>query len=413
MAFFRRNFRFWRGGNSLAQVINHWLRLAHVVQSVIPLPIPETEVLRLHRELEEDSRFSLNFTVLTLSSCLIATFGLLSNSAAVIIGAMLVAPLMMPLRGLAFAALEGQFRLFSNALTSIVGATAIALGLSASLGLIVALPEYGSEVLARTQPNLIDLGIAVVAGAISGFAKVRKGVSDALAGTAIAVALMPPLCVVGLSLAQGNFGGASGAFLLYVTNLLGITLACMVVFIIRRYADANHALGWTMFLTLVLVVPLGASFFRLVEDARKAQLLKQLALREQEEQLRLTTWEKAIVTKLTNETITVGQDVDNVDIQVDWDATPPRINIALETNKDITKHQVEQVQAFLKEELQREFDMAFWVVAATKITLDTEFPEVAPYPPLPPTANLLDGDEVLQNQELPRAITPYIEKKAP
>ena len=66
-----------------------------------------------------------------------------------------------------------------------MGGTAIALFLSWFVGAVVSIPEFGSEVLARTQPNLVDLGIAVTAGVISGFAKIRKGVSDALAGTAI------------------------------------------------------------------------------------------------------------------------------------------------------------------------------------------------------------------------------------
>ena len=174
---------------------------------------------------------------------------------------MLVAPLMSPLRGLAFSALDGDLSLFRKAFLAIAGGTIIAIFLSSIVGLIAGIPEFQSEILNRTQPNLIDLGVAVAAGFISGFAKLRPRLSDALAGTAISVALMPPLCVVGLSLSQGYTSFATGAFLLYITNLLGITLACMLVFIVAGYAKMNHALGVAFGLTALLVFPLGASFF--------------------------------------------------------------------------------------------------------------------------------------------------------
>lgn len=98
--------------------------------------------------------------------------------------------------------MEGDFPLFRKAFLSMIGATILALFLSSLTGYLVNIPEFGSEALARTQPNLVDLGIAIVAGGISAFAKIRKGVNDAIAGTVIAVALMPPLCVVGLCLSQ-------------------------------------------------------------------------------------------------------------------------------------------------------------------------------------------------------------------
>jgi uncharacterized membrane protein len=74
---------------------------------------------------------------------------------------------------------------------------------------------------------------------------------------------MPPLCVVRISLAMGNYAFAFGAFLLYLTNLLGITLACMIAFIFSGYTKVTKALGWTTLLTMFLMIPLGASFFRL------------------------------------------------------------------------------------------------------------------------------------------------------
>ena len=218
---------------------------------------------QIQQDLLEESTLDLNYVVLIIGSCAIATFGLLSNSVAVIIGAMIIAPLMSPIRGLAFAALEGHILLFRKALVAIIAGTIIAIILSYSIGYLVGFPEFGSEVLARSKPNLLDLGIAVAAGGISGFAKVQPKVSGTLAGTAIAVALMPPVCVIGLGLSQGNWALSTGASLLYLTNLLGITLSCMLTFLLAGYTPFNRArkaLIWTLFFTSILLIPLGISF---------------------------------------------------------------------------------------------------------------------------------------------------------
>jgi uncharacterized hydrophobic protein (TIGR00271 family) len=273
---------------------------------------------------------------------------------------------MLPLRGLAFGALEGDLKLFSRALYSICGATLVALALSWFTGVIVGIPDFGSELIARTQPNLIDLGIAIAAGGISGFAKVRRGISDALAGTAIAVALMPPLCVVGLSLSQGFFNFAKGAFLLYLTNLLGITLACMIIYIIAGYAQVNHALGWTIALTCVLFVPLGARFIDLVR------------------QMRL---QRDITNQLTKETVTVGQDVENVRITVDWTNEPPIIYVNLKAKKDISPNQALLVESFLRKRTNQQFKVIFRVSPIEEVKSEDLDPTELDLPSLSPTPN--------------------------
>ncbi|HIK37455.1 MAG: DUF389 domain-containing protein [Geminocystis sp.] len=316
------------------------------INSIIPSPSPE-EVERLAFDLFEDSRWSRDFVICTVGACLIATFGLLSNSTAVIIGAMVVAPLMLPLRGLAFAACEGDVRLFRTALVSLIGATVLSLFISSFVAFAASLPSPGSEIIARTQPNLLDLGIALSAGAVGGFAKIRKRITDTMAGVAIAVALMPPLCVVGISLSARNYSFAWGAFLLYLTNLLGIVLACMVVFVCSGYTRANPALGWTTFLTLLLVIPLGASFFRLL----------------QQQQI-----EVAIRRKLLYETVTIGQEVQNVKIRVVWTRTPPLVLVNMETDNKITPAQVRLVEDFLRQSLGRDFSLELYVSRQERVT---------------------------------------------
>lgn len=315
--------------------------------------VSDAELEQTYQSLLEEAQLNLNYMALTVSACLIATFGLLSNSPAVIIGAMIIAPLMMPLRGLAFGALEGDPFLFRQSLTSLLIATGTAILLSFSLGFIINLPEFGSEVLARTQPNLIDLGVAVVAGSISGFAKVRPKISDALAGTAIAVALMPPLCVVGLSLSQGNFHFSWGAFLLYLTNFLGITLACMIVFVWAGYAPfskSKRALFWTLALTGVLVVPLGISFVQLIRQAQLQATIKNI---------------------LVSRTVTVGQQVELIKTEVDWTVSPPIVRLIVLANEPLTPKQVGLVEQFLQQEMKQPFKLVFQVREVQEVRTDS------------------------------------------
>lgn len=217
-----------------------------------------------------DAVLSPNYIVLTVGSCLIATLGLLENSAAVIIGAMIIAPLMAPIQAFAFAALNGDAGLARRALLTAAAGAAIAVVLSGLLGAIVALPTYGSEVLARTRPTLLDLLIAGSAGAVAGFAKVRPAIANTIAGTAIAVALMPPLCVVGLTAARRDWSASQGAALLFGTNFLGIALACMLVYVTARILvrHSGPAVLTTAGITLALVFPLGASFLEILRQAR-------------------------------------------------------------------------------------------------------------------------------------------------
>ena len=125
----------------------------------ISKPHPE-KIKEIHSDLSQESNLDIYYLALTIGSCVIATFGLLSNSAAVIIGAMIVAPLMLPIRSLAFAALAGNVALFRKSVKAITVGTLISIAIVWLLGLLVRIPEFGSEVLSRSQPTLIDLGIA-------------------------------------------------------------------------------------------------------------------------------------------------------------------------------------------------------------------------------------------------------------
>lgn len=309
-------------------------------------PIDREPPEKLHQELLDDSSLNLNFLVLVVTSCIIATLGLLTNSAAVIIGAMIVAPLMNPLRGLALGALIADLTLLRQSLSSIGVGTAVAILTSALLGSLFQIPalSFGSEILARTQPTLADLGVALAAGGVSGFAKIRPKVSDVLAGTAIAVALMPPLCVVGISLSQQSLSYSGGAFLLFLTNLLGITLACILTFIWGGYTldtrKMRRALLWFVSLTGIVLVPLSIGLISLIRQEQLKAVVKDL---------------------LQRETITVGQQTQLINLTLSssalpWEQSPVRLTLSLSNKleKPITPKQIQELEKFLEHRLGRQ-----------------------------------------------------------
>jgi uncharacterized hydrophobic protein (TIGR00271 family) len=164
-------------------------------------------------------------------STLIAAFGLIMNSTAVVIGAMLVAPLMTPILGIALALVRGEPHFLGPALRAEIAGILVAVGASMLLGLAIPYFDATPEMLSRTTPNLLDLLVAVLAGTAGAFAMVDERVSPVLPGVAISTAIVPPLANVGLSASLGAWSGAWGSFLLFFTNFLSILLASSVVFL--------------------------------------------------------------------------------------------------------------------------------------------------------------------------------------
>ncbi len=220
------------------------------------------------------------FATLMILSTMIAAFGLIANSAAVVIGAMLVAPLMTPMLALAASLMYAQMRRFMGSVTVIILGTlgAIATGWLVSrlaAGTLTA-GSLSPELLARTSPSLLDLGIAIAAGLAGGYVLTHKGAGSSLPGVAIAVALVPPLATVGVALEFGAIEFALGALLLYTTNLIAIVLSASIVMFISGFVPdyvrqiARGHLGlrllpWGLAL-LAVTVPLGLHTKSVLED---------------------------------------------------------------------------------------------------------------------------------------------------
>lgn len=208
------------------------------------------------------TRFA-RFAALMLFASVIASVGVVVESTAVVIGAMLVAPLMVPLMGTALSIAMGWPRRMRRCAG--VAGTGIVLAIStgAIIGAIVprSVEVTGNtEILARISPTVVDLAIAVAAGAAGAYALSRRDVSDSLPGVAVAIALVPPLTVVGLCWQQQAWAAGNGALLLFLTNAVAILIAGGAMFVLvgavplHRISETQQRLGTV----LVGLLSLGA-----------------------------------------------------------------------------------------------------------------------------------------------------------
>jgi uncharacterized hydrophobic protein (TIGR00271 family) len=221
------------------------------------------------------------FAVLMGLATTIATFGIATDSTAVVIGAMLIAPLMTPILGIAAGLINGRT---GSALISASIVAAGALGTVALAWLLSGLiPDLEAvvqnvQVTTRTAPSLLDLGIALAAGAAGAYGVSRAESTDALPGVAVAIALVPPLAVVGITLHAGDLGQATGATLLFLTNLFSIILVAGLVFVLvgygswgRLYLRRNRirvSFAAVTFAVLLISIPLALTARGVISESR-------------------------------------------------------------------------------------------------------------------------------------------------
>ncbi len=186
--------------------------------------------------IDEDARapYLWRFFVLLLLSTLIAALGLVADSVAVIIGAMLLAPLMTPILAVAAALVIADVKALVVSAGILVSGILLAVLVAAAatwvgLGDLTVASALPSEIVGRTAPSLLDLGVAIAAGLAAGYVLTHRRVLSSLPGVAIAVALVPPLATIGITLELGQSDAARGALLLFVTNLVAIVLSAIVM----------------------------------------------------------------------------------------------------------------------------------------------------------------------------------------
>lgn len=183
---------------------------------------------------EKKNQQIINFTVLLALSTVIATYGVVTDSTAAVIGAMIIAPLMTPIMACAAGVTLGSRFRSLNALRLVVLGVAGVIILSALLTFFLPTSMISfttnSQITSRVNPSLLDLLIAIAAGAAGAYAIGRQEIADSLAGVAIAISLVPPLAVVGISLGKFQWIDAFGSSILFLTNFFAILLAGAIVF---------------------------------------------------------------------------------------------------------------------------------------------------------------------------------------
>ena len=346
-------------------------------------------------DLVESSSPNADFLILVVLSCTIATFGLITNSPAVIIGAMLVAPLMSPILGLSMASITGRSDLFKRSALAILEGFGSAVALSALLAFLThslpfgSLARVSSEVAARTTPSLLDLGIALAGGAAAAYALAHPRLSAALPGVAIATALMPPLCTIGIGIALLNTSIIFGALLLFITNLAAISFSGIVTFALMGFSPRkiteNEGLSRSVWISALLVmaisVPLAFFAWSSLHETRLYSRTSAAVL----------------------ESIPPGISASLEEINIKTEGQVKNIEVVLRTSKELSHSQVVAMQSDIADRLQRPVALELVTIpmqmlnplnpptptpTVTPTSLRSPTPTITPTPTLQPTVTV-------------------------
>lgn len=272
----------------------------------------QAQYTSLFTNLREEAQTSTAFMTMLIFATMIATFGLYINSASVIIGAMILAPLMQPIVSMSMGVLRQDEDLSLNGLKTIVIGVASVLLTAILISFFTPIEQLTSEMSSRLSPTLLDLFVAIVSGAAAAYAKSDEKIVGSLAGVAIAVALVPPLAVAGIGLGWGEWHMFSMSFLLFVTNLVGIVLAAALMFMILGYSPLHIAkkgvMIWIAIVALV-AIPLYSSFETMREDVHIQKALSNTHFLVEGEAIKLTNVElfhRESIDEVSCEVITSG-----------------------------------------------------------------------------------------------------------
>lgn len=308
-----------------------------------------TPIASINRSLWRASVPSFAFHFMLGLSAIIATLGLLANSVAIIIGAMIIAPLIGPIMGMTYSTIIGNRKLLRRSSLTLLSGVVLTIALSWIVAGAVGLKTVDSEVLSRANPTLIDLGIAMAAGAAGAFANTRRRIADALPGVAIAVALVPPLSVIGIGLALANIQLAAGSSLLFLTNLISIIFTGGLVFLFQSYGNlerAKHGLFFSTCMLFLLGFPLYFSLNNLLIEKNVRYQINDLII---------------------NRTETFAN-VDIESILVTPRSNSLRVEIEVSAPFDyFSQNQINLVRDFLTEQIGQSIDLELKVSPAMKL----------------------------------------------
>jgi uncharacterized hydrophobic protein (TIGR00271 family) len=321
------------------------------------------ERITIYRQVQRSARGGIDFTVMIIVAAAIASLGLLLNSPAVIIGAMVIAPFMSALIGVSLGIVQGDLWLLRTALRT------TALGTIAGLivGILVAAPvpnvQITAEMASRGSPTLLDLGVALASGCAAAYATARKSVASALSGVAIAVALVPPLVTVTLALVSGAPQVSLGASLLFLTNMVAIISAATLMFMWMGFRPTPQREGLqqrtfqgglitTAATLLTVTVVLGVLTFSTIHRA---------TLRER-------------VRRTLVDYVGAMPQVSLADWQMRQDAEGLVLDITVEAPRDVEHREVARLHEELAQRVGKPVDITFHVIRTTRFRFDGTIP---------------------------------------
>lgn len=222
--------------------------MSRLTEALIP-PSQRLSADELHDALNlgagEVGRKRSAFLIMLVLSAIIAAAGVLGDSTATVIGAMIIAPLATPILGIALGIVVGQLRLVVSSLLWVLLGVVLVITIGAMFAVFVADPselQSNSQITGRTSPGLLDLAAALATGTAGAFAMSRRDLSTVLPGVAIAISLVPPLGVVGVCAGVGEWDAAMGALWLFLSNVVALIIAGSVVFTLAGYAREPSSL---------------------------------------------------------------------------------------------------------------------------------------------------------------------------
>lgn len=259
----------------LSHLSSFWRRLwALIFGFVAPLTVQEQADVQ--RVIRRGSQPSPDFFITLTLAAALATLGLLMDNFTIVIGAMLVAPLMTAVLGMGLSVVLGDPRFLWRAASTTARGIVLAIAMGFIVGHIVPGAGPNATILTMSRPSILDLAVALLAGAAAAYALSRREVSASLVGVAIAATFTPPLVTVGLGLALGDLSMAFGAALMFLANLVAIIATSGLVFLWVGFRphpgdpdrDRARRRGFlvTGVLVVVIAIPLGTLTRRSLND---------------------------------------------------------------------------------------------------------------------------------------------------
>ena len=292
----------------------------------------------VREKIAQGASSNIAYFVMNTLATIVASYGLLANSTAVVIGAMIIAMLLGPITGVALALVDGDTKLLRIASLSELYGVVCVLGVAFIIGTFHTDIPIGSEIMARTAPNIMDLLIALAGGAAGAYASVSPRLSVGLVGVAIATALVPPLACASILFARGETHLASGAFLLFFANFIGIQVASSAVLWAHGYHRLNLQIHKERSTLLQNILSITILF--LLSGFLWNSLRQSLEKQHHEQRVRQLLQQELL--KIPGSNLS--------DFTLEMDGELEKIFVVARTPKSITPQQVARMEACLKKE---------------------------------------------------------------